>query len=330
MTRPSAHPRTTDRPLRLIAAGAVALAVGLAAGPAPAQSARDIAIAKQAFKEGDEAEARGDLPTALDRFQRAIAIKETPQLHLRVGGVQEKLGKLVAALASYEAGLAKAAGLPAVAKVAGDQIAALRPRIPTLTVVAAQPPADLTVTVDGAQIRVPLGSPLRLDPGAHRVHAEAAGFLPFDRTLTLVERDAPRVEIALALVAGPTGPPASDASSSSKLPGALVVGGAGAVLVAGVALFALSYVKDGQIDAECGGPMRLACPKSKEAQILGEVSTVNDLRFVGAGIGLLGAGGVAFGGYLLAKASRAAPSAAVRVFPLAGPGVAGVGAAGRF
>lgn len=305
---------------------AAAFAFALAPAAASAQSPRDIAAARQAFKEGDEAELRGDLPTALARFRQALAVKETPQLHLRIGGVQEKLGRLVDALASYRAGLAKAGALPAVVKLAGDQIAALRPRVPSLTVVAAGAPPDLTVTVDGAPLRVAMGVPMPLDPGEHRVHAEAGGCLPFDRTLALAERDAQRVEIALALVSAstPAAPP------PSKLPGALVLGGAGVLVVTGVALFVTSYVKDGQINALCGGSARPTCPESQMASILGQVSTVNDLRFVGAGLGLLGLGGAALGGVLLARASRPEPAAALRVFPVAGSGVVGVGAEGRF
>src|SRR5580704_5148683 len=267
---------------------------------------------------------RGDLPTALARFQQALAVKETAQLHLRIGALQEKLGHLVDALASYGRGLEKAPGLPAVAKIAGDQMAALKPRVPVLTVVVALPPPDLSVTIDGAPLLpAALGSALPLDPGQHRVHASAAGHVPFDQVITLAEHDTRRVDVALVAQevrrdAPPPPPP-------SKLPGALIAGGAGAVLVTGVALFALSYVKDAQINALCGGPARLSCPKSQEAAILGDVSSVDDMRFVGAGLGLAGLGGVAAGAYLLVRGSRAQGTAAVRVFPVTGVGEVGVG-----
>ncbi len=100
-----------------------------APGLASAQSAKDVAAARQAFKEGEDAEAKGDLSVAIDRYRQALAIKATPQLHLRVGAVEEKLGRLVDALASYQRGLEKASSLPAVAAVAGEQIEALRPRV---------------------------------------------------------------------------------------------------------------------------------------------------------------------------------------------------------
>ena len=322
MTRPSLPLQRPPRLLRLLAAGAVALAPAAA----PAQSAKDIAAAKQAFREGDEAEVRGDLPTALARFQKALSVKDTPQIRLRVGAVEEKLGHLVDALASYEAGLAKASSMPSVAKVAGDQIAALRPRIPTLTLVVRAAPADLAVTVDGAPLLpAALGSALPLDPGQHRVHAVASGRVPLDQIVTLVERDRHFVEIALVPDAVYVPPP-----PPSKLPGALVVTGGGALVVTGAAIFALSYVKDGQINALCGGAARPTCPESQMSSILGQVSTVNDLRFLGSALGLVGLGGAAFGGYLLAKASRTESGAAVRVFPVTGAGVVGVGASGRF
>ena len=66
-----------------------------------------MATARQAFKEGDEAENRGDLAIALAKFKEALAFKATPQLHLRIGAVQEKSGRLVDALDSYETGLSR-------------------------------------------------------------------------------------------------------------------------------------------------------------------------------------------------------------------------------
>ena len=96
------------------------LAIAGTSGFVAAQSPKDIAAAKQAFKEGDEAERRGDFETALARYEAAIKVKETPQLYLRIGAAKEKLGRLVAALASYRQGLEKAAEDPGA--IAGNTL----------------------------------------------------------------------------------------------------------------------------------------------------------------------------------------------------------------
>lgn len=320
--------------LPALAASLALTAIALLPRPAMAQSAKEIAAARAAFHEGEEAEAKGDYRTALARFQAAIAVKSTPQLHLRIGAVQEKLGKLIDALASYQQGLDKAGALPAVAKVAKEQIEALKPRIPTVTVAIAKPPppAGLTVTLDDAPLAASaFGTAIRVDPGPHRLRAAAPGFAPHEQAFNAVERGGARVELDLApLVA--RGPEKPNKPAPSKVPAIVAIAGGGAALVVGAALIGVSVSKDGSIDALCGGSDRLTCPLSKKAQIEGDVSTVNALRFAGIGVAVVGAAGATVGAVLLAKASKQAPAtgSAVQIIPLAGPGTAGLGVLGRF
>ena len=308
-------------------AAIVALAGALRApAPAWAQTTRDLAAAKQAFKEGDEAEGRGDYPTALARFGQALSVKETAQLHLRIGAIEEKLGRLQDALASYQRGLDKAS-TPVVARVAKEQIDALAPRIPTVTLIFPRPLAGLAVTLDDAPVAPSaLGTPLRVDPGAHRLHVTAPGYQPRDQAFTSAERGGVRVELDL-LAAGPS---SGAATGGSALPGALVLGGGGAALVAGLALLAASYVKDGTINAQCKGPDRLSCPASQKPVIDGEVAAVDAMRFASLGVMAVGVAGAAVGGYLLVRASRPSATGHVRVLPLLGAGVAGLTATGAF
>jgi len=321
--------KRASSPILPLCAASLAALVALAPAPAAAQSAKDLAAARQAFREGDDAEAKGDYARALARFQAALAVKETAQLHLRVGAVQEKMGKLVDALASYQLGLAKAASLPAVAKIAREQIEGLRPRIPTLTVMA-QPLPGLEVTLDGAPIAPSaLGATVPIDPGAHRLHAEAPGHVARDQAFTSTERAGARIELNLVADA-PKPPP--EAPASPKLPGALAAAAGGVALVAGAALIGVSVAKDGSIDALCGGGARDHCPLSKKAAIDGDVRAVNALRFSGVGVTVIGAAGAAVGTWLLVKATRPAQpaSGAIVVTPAVGAGAAGVVVGGRF
>lgn len=304
---------------RAAACAGLALALAATSATARAQSAKEIAAAKQAFKDGEAAEAKGELTTALARFRAAIAVKETAQLHLRIGSVQEKLGKLVDALASYKRGLDKAAGLPAVAKVAKEQIAALEPKIPTVVITVAAPPPGLAIKLDDAQVEA--GS-RAIDPGQHKVHAEAPGRAPFDRSF-MVDRGVTRIEVELApIVVAPKEEP------RSKAPGviAIVTGGLG--VVGGAVLIGVSVSKDASIDELCGGSERLTCPASKRAVIESDVRAVNAMRFSGIGLGVAGAASVAMGTWLLAEARKPKEASSRWVMPYVGPGV--VGMTGKF
>ena len=299
-------------------------------GVAAAQSARDLAAAKQAFKEGEEAEARGDYQTALARFGQALSVKDTAQLHLRVGAAQERLGRLTDALASYQRGLDKAAGLPAVAKIAREQLDGLRPRIPTLTLIAVKPIPGLVITLDGAPVAPSaVGTALKVDPGTRRLQLSAPGYQPRDQAISVPERLDTRVELSLVPEAPAIVPVAP---APSRLPGAFTLGAGGAVLIAGVALLIVSYTTDATVDALCHGADRMRCPASRKDEILADVSRANALRFSSLGVMAVGAAGVAVGSTLLVKAARrpTPTTGYVRVVPSLGAGLMGVTAVGVF
>src|SRR5690348_15587374 len=97
------------RMIRGTRARALALALaalGVSFGPweatALAQADAEIALAKQFFRDGEAAEKKQDYPKALALFEKALAIKQTPQIFLRVAAIDERLGKLVEALVAYE------------------------------------------------------------------------------------------------------------------------------------------------------------------------------------------------------------------------------------
>ncbi len=332
--RSPALPRSVRR--RLSASrGALVRGGVVARGVAGGHPARSVAAARQAFKDGEDAEARGDLLIALDKFKAAAAIKATAQLLVRIGAVQEKLGRLVDAIASYERGLERAAALPAVAKVAREQIDALRARVPKVTLVVPSPPPELGVSVGGAPFSPSaFGTPVPIDPGPHRLHGQAPGFSPRDQAFTVAERGSERIELSLVPgpdrgpVRAPTPVPVADAGPS-RWPGAVLVAGGGAALVAGVAMLVTSYLKDGTVNTQCGGSARTGCLTSMQAVIESEIKTINTLRIGSIPVGLAGIAGAAVGVYLLAR-SPAPAAVAARLVPLVGPGPLGVALQGRF
>ncbi len=338
MGYPALQPRMGSR--RRAAALALVVSVLAGSSPARAQSDPQITAAKQAFKEGDEAEKRRDLPTAAAKFKEAIAVKETPQLVLRLGGVQEKMGLLAQAMASYERGMERAqtANLANVAKVAREQMEAMRSRVPTVVVTVAKAYPELVVTLDDKPLA--LGTKIYLDPGDHKVVAEATGYQKKEKPFAAVERDSLEFQLDLAPVGGPapvTGPiegnvPSDTAPRPSKVPAAILIGGGAAAIGAGVVLFVVASGKNGHIDDLCGGSARLHCPVSKKAEINSDVSSVKTLQIISLASAVVGVAGVAGGTYLLLRKPPQPAQAAdgVRIFPILGPTTAGAGVSGSF
>jgi tetratricopeptide (TPR) repeat protein len=333
-------------------AAAMAALLALASSPrrAAAQDG-DIAQAKKWFNEAAAAEKKGDCRAAVELFRKALAVKETPQLHLRVGNCQEKLGDLVAAEASYEKAVARAeqASNKDALEVAREELEDIRPRVPRVTFTLASPPSDLTLQLDGLPLAASsLETALALNPGDHAVVAEA-GKVRFDKSFTLAEKD--RITVAIELpgagVAGatpappvaPADPVEADGGGGPNVPAIALLAGGGAAVITGVVLVIVSYGKDSSIDDDCGGPERLQCDVSQKDDIESRIDSVNLFR--GLGFGLAGAGLVAAGvGTTLlvtssgpgagAEARSGATRAGVRIAPSVGPGSVWLGASGRF
>ncbi|HEY4120146.1 MAG TPA: hypothetical protein VGM56_19915, partial [Byssovorax sp.] len=313
----------------------------LVAVPAAAYAQTDaqVAAARAAFKEGDEAEKRRDLPTALAKFKAALAVKETPQLILRIGGVQEKLGQLGQAMLSYERGLerAQAANLAPVVKVVKEQIDALRPRVPTVVVTVAKQYPDLAVTLDDKPLA--LGTKLYLDPGDHKLVARASGYDTKEKPFAATERDALEFQLDLAPTGGAAppvgGPPAGETAGPSsdkpsRLPSVILISGGGAAIATGIVFFVLAGGKDSDVDKLCGGSDRLHCPPAQETTINSDVSSVKTFQVVGGVAVGVGAVAVGIGTYMLLRTPKPAPAAAFEVLPSFGPSQAGLTARGAF
>jgi hypothetical protein len=331
----------------------MAVALFCLAAPAAAQTPAEVATAKRWFKEAEDAEKRGDHRLALTRFEQALSVKATPQLHLRVGACQEKLGRIIEAEESYEQALEKAnaQALAAVAKVAEEQIQALRPRIPTVSILPAKAYPGLSVAIDGVPVApAALGAKVPINPGAHMLTAEATGYARREQRFSAVERDAQELELNLLPVEMAQPPPpsvpspaaSSPPSSSppppprprpSRAPGYLLIGGGAAAIAGGAALVAVSLIKDREIDDLCGGPARKACHLSDQDRIDPAIPAINIMRFSGIALGGVGLVGAATGAYLLLSKPAAparATGRALLVLPAVGPSSLGIFAEGSF
>jgi hypothetical protein len=317
--------------------------------PASAQAPADLGQAKKWFKEAETAERKGDCKAAVELFRKALAVKETPQLYLRIGNCQEKLGDLVAAQGSYERSLERATqqNLGDVADVAREELEDLRPRVPTVSFTIKDTPRDLALKLDGLPLATSsVNTPLLLNPGDHTVSAEARGRGVFTKTFTLTEKERATVAIELpegsgeqdaspAVTSAPTAAPPPDGpppdQTGPNIPVIALLAGGGAAVVGGVVLLAVSFAKDADIDERCGGSDRPSCPSEDKAEIESDVSSVDLFR--GLGFGLAGAGLVAGGigvALLVTAPKKEQPPAAVFVAPSFGTASLGISARGRF
>jgi hypothetical protein len=226
-----------------------------------------------------------------------------------------------------------------VSRLAQEQIEGLRARIPVVTVHAAKAYPGLVISLDDKPIAPSaLGTRIRVNPGAHRLRAAADGHQAQEKSFTANERDTLDFTLALAATNDPApvaAAPASPADAGpSKLPGVLLIGGGGAALVAGAIFLVVAFSKDSAVDDLCGGPDRLDCPRDRRDDINSRISSVKMFQVLALGAGVVGAGGVGVGTYLVLRKppANAAVGAApfVSVAPALGPNELGVRAVGRF
>jgi hypothetical protein len=308
------------------------LVVGVGARPAHAEpTAVERETARSLLFAGREKRKEGRLVEALADFEKAHAIMHVPTTARDLGRVQEDLGMLVEARATF----LEAVRLPEQpdepeafrhARVeAKGRAEAIVPRLATLTIAVGE---GVRLRMDGAELSATSrGVPFKVNPGRHELVASGKDG---EKRVTVELREGGSE--AVALVLGGTGAPRAAASTppppeSTPPPGAtrasplvwvgLGVLGVGAAVGATTGILAFRAKDD--IASRCEGGTR--CPPSAyddvaHGETLGTISTV---AFVVAGAG------AAVFVYGLLNPTRVSPSTATfRLRP--GPG----GVAGTF
>jgi hypothetical protein len=186
------------------------------AAPRPALAAdpsrSELAAARDLFSRAERDEDAGRWADALDKLRRAGTVKMTPGIRFHVALCEEKLGQLVAALADYAAAeaTARAEGNKDVLDAIADPIAALRARVPTLTITPPAGAKDAVVSLDGTPLAPGLlGTPIPVEAGVHTVQAQATGHPPFAMTVSVFEKQAAAVEVRMPVGAAAAGGPVS-------------------------------------------------------------------------------------------------------------------------
>lgn len=310
----------------LVAALVVAAqAAALPASAAPSDA--DKAQARDLTKQGLELLSKQDFQGAFQAFSKASKLFSAPTVELGLARAAAKTGRLVLAQEVYQRLSreqlppgAPPAFVDAV-KAAAKELDELAPRVPTLTVnvLKAAPSAkEPRVTVDGEALSAAaLGSQRPIDPGKHKVRAEADGLQPAEAEIVVAEgkRDA-TVTLTLQPAAGtaapaasgpaaPASPPPEPAPSKGKVhPGAYVGLGVGAVGVVVGAVFGLKAMgKKGELDDACSDGK---CPKTAEGTH-DSFKSAATLSTIGFAVGVVGLGA---GGYFLVSGGTKSGSGA--------------------
>ncbi len=176
------------------------LASSLALAPASVfakPNKKEIAAAQKADREGQRLEKKKSYEEARDAYQKALEIHDSAETRIRLAGVEDELGHLIEAVGHYRTALeAKKLSFHSRTK-AKQSLKRLEKRIPSLTL---EIPKGFSgnVWVDDEEVsKGSLSEPLEVNPGSHKVRAEADGYKEFSEEITLQEKDKKNLTILL-------------------------------------------------------------------------------------------------------------------------------------
>ena len=329
-----------------IALGTVLVALALASNVPNAFAAGSIEQAKQWYQEGEKAEAAGDCASAIRSFRHALDVKETPQLHLRIGRCQDTLGALADAFESYQKARKLAEGNEKLVAVVDEQLVGLKPRVPRLSIAVKKPPNGLVVKVNGTAT-TSLLEDRYLNPGEVTITAEAQGFRPFLAKMHLEASDKRAVNIELvalattAVIAPPKAATPIEKSGPSPVSFVLLgLGASGLGVGTGLTVHGFGLQSSLEDDAKfgchipSGGSAYICKNPTFEGKKATDVQSQSN-TFKTAGIPTLAVGGAAaVVGVILIFVTRhdkpAANPPTVSFVPIAAPGLAGASLSGCF
>lgn len=281
-------------------------------------SEQDIAQARQlggqaqaAFDAGNFAESEKLWAAARNLYPVA------PTLSLGLARTQAKLGKFVQAQENYNRIIREWGNNPnpppafaAAVEAAKAEVGAMSAKVANV-VITVEGAKDPIVTIDGNPVPVvALGLKRPVDPGEHKVHAEAPGYKPADATFSVTEGGNAEAKLKLekdpnAVVAPPPGggtTPAggtnpgdpgggsmsADTKSGSNKTLAIVALGVGGVgLVAGAVTGLIAMGKASDLDGKCPGG---TCPDASLQSDIDSYKTMGLISTIGFVVGVVGVG----------------------------------------
>jgi hypothetical protein len=317
----------------------LAVAMGCWQIEARAQTDEPVDRARALGEEAAAAFERGQWEAARSLYHRARQLYPAPTLGVREARCLVKLGRLLEAERVYErtAALPVNAADPNVNAItfasaqadARREGAAVRERIPFLTIRVAGPAEATELAVDGAALpATAIGIERSLDPGLHTVSGKVNGSRIAVVSLTLAEGE--HRTLIVAAPTGSAGPPVDGArrenSGRAQRIAGMATAGAGAVALGlGIGFGVAATSKHTQLEGECAGG---ACLPSSQDTLdsFHTLRTLSTISYVAGGV--LVVGGVVLFATAPTSGKVQASSDPVRVVPWVGWGAAGL--TGRF
>lgn len=194
--------------------------------PPPAAVAADpnVETARRYFEAGVAAMQREDWPEAVNGFSNSQRLRRTASVSLNLGVALHRLGRLVEArveLQDFTQNATPAQHAQHDAEV-GRLLSEIGRRLGRIQIGELRPTAA-TVTVDGAPAVLNDERVINVNPGDHRVRAEAEGFAPHEETVRVPEAGLRSVRLVLVanaavVVAAPAvRPPPSEPPPSRSI-----------------------------------------------------------------------------------------------------------------
>jgi hypothetical protein len=318
-------------------AAAIPVVLALGAGSVRAQTEEQLADARKLFAEAVADEDANRYDTALEKFRRVEAVKETPNVRYRIATCLEALGRRAEAMANYDAAvrLAETDKTGAdVGREASARAAQLDRIVPHLTIVVPPTaPPDTRVRVDDQPVTTDaLRNPIPVDTGKHIITAEASGRAPYRTGVILPEGAGVTITIALEPPSPPGGadaaPPADagspeqPAASPTGSPSPLAIGllGLGGALAIGsVVSFVLRSSNLDTMNKDCPSSATdgtLNCPRSTMNDVNGARNAALVEGPLGWGLAIGAAGAIGVGTWLLVTRRPAQEPRAVQLAPV--------------
>lgn len=273
----------------------------------------DAATAETKFNAGLRLFKAGKMSDALPVFREVADGNGSPNARLYVGHCLQQLGKYVEAHRAFTAVVKQTTQrgdtkYETTREAALAQLGLLEPRIAKVVVSLADVPSGLAVRLDGTALEEKeLGSPIVVEPGAHKIEGTATDMAPVSRDIT-VEAGESKTTI-LTFKKLEAAPASASVEAAPKPEGApskpfptrtvgFVVGGVG---VAGMAVFTVAglmakstfgRMSDVCGTAGCSDPAQVSdIDKGKSQQTLANVGLVVGLVGLTAGATLVILGG---------------------------------------
>jgi hypothetical protein len=170
----------------------IALCLGLALSCLPTTAFADRAEAKarDSFNQGVTAFEQGRLAEALELFRKAYKLKPSYRILYNIAQTEAELGRPHKAIATFEAYLAEGgAEVPKKRRLATErELRKLAALVGTLDI---NGPPGAKLWVDGDHIgSLPLGAPISLPAGQHRILVQLPGFEPCEKTVEVRGQEA--------------------------------------------------------------------------------------------------------------------------------------------